>query len=831
MHDYKKIERSFKNYISLCPLKENEILKISQSLSDELKIFFMKAITQMPITDILSVNIMDVLKHVEHIYKITKTVDYCKEIPIDIIFDYVLPYRINDEDFSLYSVEFYNELKPLIKLDNIVESILIANYWCYSKATYAQADERTQNAITTVNAGKGRCGEESVLLVSALRSIGIPARQCYSPYWSHCDDNHAWVEAYTGDKWEFLGACEPEEQLNLGWFNNAASRALLTRHRVFGINKERSNIDQNNIYKTITSTNMYLKTRTVTVSVFNNGKRRAYAKVGLYTINYCSPKLIHEKITDSNGTVQFEIGTGDALFVASYNKKLNIKVCSANTKTIDIDLSKLVNSIDFNLIPYEGDLQNDDTEASKEHIDKLITLQYEREKRHKENISLSKLRVDSILMEKSKPQEFYKYIELARLNSDVIEKFITDSSILDEQKIEILESLTKKDFCDISYEALCDMKLAFDYKNRFFEINKNSHNSKSDSLNDVFYKYLLPLRVENEPLYPHRQFVKEYFNGKENIENIIDFVSGLTILDEYSYPALVGDIKAVIENKITTSYSLPIHLVQIARALGIPAKLDPITREAMYYDEGYYKAFFEDEKSLCRITFNNKLNKNLDYGTDFTICNINNGYFEYLNFDKNSDFLPDSLIVKKGLYAATQASRQVDGSITGRIDFINFKNTISKTIELNEPINLTKSKLKKIYVPKEILPIPKAKEENCIHPMVLAYIQNNSEPTEHFLNELLENEDRLINSNIEIILFGKDNEKNETLTSVLNKNLAKYNVAEFNSSWKQFRKDMHIGDLRLPFITATNDGKGLYSFANYNVGTVDMIFKIYEAVK
>lgn len=829
MQEFIKIERSFKNYISLFPIKENEILNISQSLSDELKIFFMKAITQMPVTDILSINIMDVLKHVEHIYEITKTIDYCKEIPIDIIFDYVLPYRINDEDFSIYSVEFYNELKSLIKLDNIVESILIANYWCYSKATYAQADERTQNAITTVKAGKGRCGEESVLLVSVLRSIGIPARQCYSPYWSHCDDNHAWVEVYTGDKWEFLGACEPEEQLNLGWFNNAASKALLTRHRVFGINKERVNIDQNNIFTTTSSTNMYLKTRTVTVNVLNNGKKRAYAKVALYTINYCSPKLIHEKITDCNGTVQFEIGRGDALFVASYNKKLNIAVCSAETNLIDIDISKLVSSIEFNLIPFEGDLQNDDTKASKEHNDKLISLQYEREKRHKENLSLSKLRVGSILMEKSKPQEFYKYIELSRLNSDVIEKFIKDSSILDEQKIEILESLTKKDFCDISYEALCDMMLTCDYKNRFFEINKNKHNSKSDNLDDVFYKHLLPLRVENEPLYPHRKFVKDYFKGKESIKSIIEFASSLTILDKYSYPGLVGDIRGVIENKIASSYSLPIHLVQIARALGIPAKLDPITREAMYYDEGYYKAFFEDDKSWCRITFNNKASKNLDYGTDFTICNIKNGYFEYLNFDKNSDYLPDFLIVKKGLYAVTQASRQVDGSITGKIDFVNFKNTISKTIELHEPINLTKSKLKKIHIPKEILPVPKTKKENYINPMVLAYIQKNSEPTEHFLNELLENEDRLKNSNIEIILFGKDNEKNETLTSVLNKNLAKYNVTEFNSSWKQFRKDMHIGDLRLPFITATKEGKGLYSFANYNVGTVDMILKIYEA--
>ena len=38
--------------------------------------------------------------------------------------------------------------------------------------------------------------EESAFLVSALRSVGIPARQVYVPRWSHCGDNHArssWV--------------------------------------------------------------------------------------------------------------------------------------------------------------------------------------------------------------------------------------------------------------------------------------------------------------------------------------------------------------------------------------------------------------------------------------------------------------------------------------------------------------------------------------------------------------------------------------------------------------------------------------------------------------
>ena len=81
--------------------------------------------------------------------------------------------------------------------------------------------------------GFGRCGEESTFLVTALRSVGIAARQVYVPWWSHCDDNHAWVEAFDGASWRYLGACEPEPILDRGWFTYAAARAVMVHTRAF----------------------------------------------------------------------------------------------------------------------------------------------------------------------------------------------------------------------------------------------------------------------------------------------------------------------------------------------------------------------------------------------------------------------------------------------------------------------------------------------------------------------------------------------------------------------------------------------------------------------
>lgn len=87
--------------------------------------------------------------------------------------------------------------------------------------------------MTAYRSGKGRCGEESVFAVTVFRSLGIPARQVYAPLWSHCDDNHAWVEVYVNGEWRFLGACEPEPILDHGWFVRAASRAMLIHTRAF----------------------------------------------------------------------------------------------------------------------------------------------------------------------------------------------------------------------------------------------------------------------------------------------------------------------------------------------------------------------------------------------------------------------------------------------------------------------------------------------------------------------------------------------------------------------------------------------------------------------
>ena len=147
---------------------------------------------------------------------------------------FVLPLRTNNEDLDSARLVFYEELKPRVEKLSMKDAILEVNHWCHEKMTYQPSDGRTHAPLASLKNGLGRCGEESTFCVAALRSVGIPARQVYTPRWAHTESNHAWVEAWADGAWYVLGAGEPEAVLNLGWFNAPASRAMLTHTKVFG---------------------------------------------------------------------------------------------------------------------------------------------------------------------------------------------------------------------------------------------------------------------------------------------------------------------------------------------------------------------------------------------------------------------------------------------------------------------------------------------------------------------------------------------------------------------------------------------------------------------
>ena len=232
---------------------------------------------------------------------------------------FVLPTRVNNENLDEFRTTCYEELKQRVKGMSMEQAVMEVNHWCHEHVTYKPSDSRTSSPLASMKTATGRCGEESTFTVAALRAIGIPARQVYTPRWAHTDDNHAWVEAWVDGKWYFLGACEPEAVLNLGWFNQPASRGMLMHTKVFGrYDGPEDVISRTACYTEINVTSNYARTARTTVTICDaSGKPAAGAKVEFKIYNYGELYTVQTAQADADGKASILTGLGDMVVWAS----------------------------------------------------------------------------------------------------------------------------------------------------------------------------------------------------------------------------------------------------------------------------------------------------------------------------------------------------------------------------------------------------------------------------------------------------------------------------------------------------------------------------------
>lgn len=289
-------------------------------LENEEQILTELALGTLPVSDTAAEDAFPVLlSYVRHALFLRRNVLACSCLPEDIFLHDVFYPRINNETLVDCRPFFYAMLAPLVEGLSASEAILAVNRWCAEQMTYETTDGRTMDPMTAWRCGRGRCGEESTFAVSALRSVGIPARQIYAPWWAHCDDNHAWVEAYADGSWHFLGACEPEPILDRGWFSSASSRAMMTCcRRFFDFTGEALGAEaltqRLGICATYNRTARYARTAALRLTVLNReGKACPGAAVRFYVMNMAAPAQIAALEADTSGAVTLETGLGTML--------------------------------------------------------------------------------------------------------------------------------------------------------------------------------------------------------------------------------------------------------------------------------------------------------------------------------------------------------------------------------------------------------------------------------------------------------------------------------------------------------------------------------------
>ena len=660
----------------------------------------------MPLADVTDYPTSFFADNVRMSFKARKEMPWGKNVPELLFRHFVVPIRVNNEALDNARSVFYNELKDRIKGMSMMDAIIEVNHWCHEKVTYQPSDARTSAPLATLKTATGRCGEESTFAVAALRAVGIPARQVYTPRWAHTDDNHAWVEAWADGKWYFLGACEPEPVLNLGWFNAPASRAMLMHTRAFGdyngpeeVMLRTSNFTEINLtsnYAPVAPIDFYVKD--------SEGKPVENARVEFKIYNYAEFFTAVTKYTDANGHTSLSAGIGDLVVWASKDGKYTYqKVSFGKDKETILTLpgdapTSSVGALETSVPPKCTYL---DIVPPKEDPQ----LPYVSDEMHKENQRRFALE-DSIrkaytatfpTMEEAKRinERGAEYIFKSRGNKQTIVDFIKRHSDNEDRVMGILATLSDKDLRDITTEILED-----------------SYNATTDQLSP---------RVEDELItIPFKQYFEKAFSKKAadafraDPMKLVEWIKKNIRLNPDKKALRIAQTPVgVMKSKITDERSRDIFFVDVARSLGIEAQKDAVTGKIQYKKNGEWQDVkFEVQNSKLK-TQNSKLalgtivlayepTKLLDnpkYYSHFTISRIENGTAQLLNFDEGqadmgngttwSNTFKNGYKLDAGTYMLTTGTRLANGSVlaSNRIFEIKKGQTTTLPLEIRQNTN------------------------------------------------------------------------------------------------------------------------------------------------
>ena len=687
--DYRaKVENDFAAKKTI--LKNGKLFDIfNENIATEEKEALQFLYAYMTLSDIADHSGEYYLDNIRLSFKIREASSWGKNIPEDIFRHFVLPIRVNNENLDNSREYIQNELWPRVKHLSMYDAVLEANHWCHEKAIYTPSDSRTSSPMATIKTAYGRCGEESTLLVAALRAIGIPARQVYTPRWAHTDDNHAWVEAWVDGKWYFLGACEPEPVLNLGWFNSPASRGMLMHTKVFGsYNGKEEKMLQTANYTEINIIENYADKSSVTVTVKDDkGNTVEGANVEFKLYNYAEFFTVYKQKSNTQGQVSLSAGLGDMMVYVSHGDKFGLrKVSFGKDKTVDIILEHNVNdTYSENMVivpPAENAKIPSVTEEQRKENDFRM---------HQEdsirNVYLAtfpnKDVIDKFAEDNSlRYEDIQGFIVKSRGNYAEIMRFLSNSSQnkMSRRAIELLKSITDKDLRDTPCSVLED----------------HLYNTP----NDASAEYVLCPRVDNELLTPYRSFLQKEIPESlkseftSNPQALVKWCSdSITVRNDLNKGGAPTSPIGTWRCRVVDSQSREIFFVAAARSLSIPAWKDAVTGNIYYTDnDKTHQVDFEISETsktpegtlIATYKPIPRLN-NPKYYTHFTISKYEEGSFKLLNYPENatwSSLLKNGLKIEEGYYMLTTGSRLANGSVMSNVSFFTVEKDKETKIEL-----------------------------------------------------------------------------------------------------------------------------------------------------
>lgn len=688
-----RMEEKFRYKREIGKARERELFGVfAEELTEEEALALRYLYAYMPLNDMADYDGSLFLAHVRHALAARKRMPWGERVPDRLFLHYVLPYRVNNENVEDYRGIIFDELAPRTEGLSMADAILETNYWCHEKATYIGSDRRTLSPLGLIRNARGRCGEESTLAVAALRSIGIPARQCYTPRWAHCDDNHAWVEAWADGEWHYIGACEPEPCLDRGWFGAPARRAMLVHTRVPAAPYEGPEpiTSADEWHTELNLLDRYAPVRTLAISVrMADGTPALGAKVLFQLYNYAELATIAELQADDRGEVHFRTGYG-GLAVRAVRDGMwgQIFISARDGEQFDVVLGRSGQpdgAEDFDMVP-PPELPDPVTE----------TLPEEQLRRHDERVAEGaaiRRAYEASLMDEAEasrlaadlglPQDrVWSVLNAARGNGREIAAFLTNRSReWGEWPLRLLESLNAKDLTDTQGETLDDhLTGAMIWRDGWEE--------------ETFVRYLLCPRVHLEMLAPYRARLRSAYPEAEAAAFRADPSRLARLLneqwesrDDLTHLRGKSTPLGTFRLKKGDAASIDLLFVALCRSLGIPARLHPEELKPQYLTaEGWKDAAVggrsegeAERKEPGRLLLLRDGGGDAEalaaaYGESFTMARLEDGVYRTLAYPHGqTEGFDQPLETEPGLYRITTGVRLKDGTVLGRLTYASVR--------------------------------------------------------------------------------------------------------------------------------------------------------------
>ncbi|MCQ2294969.1 MAG: transglutaminase-like domain-containing protein [Bacteroidales bacterium] len=658
----------------------------------------------MPYSDLADYDYTFYLQQVRTAFEARETFSWGKSIPEDIFRHFVLVYRVNNENLDSARMVMFRELKERVKDLTMEEAALEVNHWCHEYVAYRAADARTSSPLATMRTSLGRCGEESTFTVTAMRAVGIPARQCYTPRWAHCDDNHAWVEVWVDGEWKFLGACEPDPQLNMGWFSVPSTRCLMVHSKAFGrYHGDEEVVKETGLYSELNLLSHYAPTQKVTVTVNNaDGSLAKDAQVKFKMYNYAEYYTLATMNVDEQGKASLTTGLGDLLIWATDGKTFGYsKIDVRQQSEIAIVLNHHEGeeyTVDMDIVPpAAGDAKvtPTDEETKANEIRKLqedsIRNAYMATFPTQENYLQLVDKHDcgaGIFTD----AQLWEIIQKSEGNYAEVIKFINNyfcRTRAFDHIYDYLKSYSDKDLRDVPAEM-------FEAQLTDFDFGKTTQAGRIIEVSyDVYKQGIMPARISNELIRDWRKLLAEKLQGITDVDVLKQWtIQNIAVDDTGNYYNCPISPMGVYQLRHADAHSRDIFFVAACRSLLIPAYLDNATNTIFIYrNNAWEKLTFAAETPVqptakLTLTYQGSDPKVPVYYPHFTIQKFEDGDFVTYDFedDPRMATFPATIAVEPGYYCLSTGRRLDDCSVLSHMEFFNVSNdgTITREIILRQ---------------------------------------------------------------------------------------------------------------------------------------------------